>query len=920
MFLALLIWSFIQHSCAFLVWFLITTGLAIITYRHTFEQKNIKSILDLKTKLIAEKKAHEVRTYKLNRKLNKSNSEVRSLKFKIKEFKQDVTIRINEEAILKEKDRAIEQQKKINSQLNDRLDEIRKTNTLKKIITCPICSTKLRIPTNKIGEFKCIGCSNSLKSYNGVLLNEINEIEILNIELANNVTLIAGLNQKIKNFSHEVAILKGRNIEGEQQQKIINQLNDKLEKVSKVIKKSGQGVNIRINKAAILKEKDRKIDQQKNTINQLRNNLEKACNKNINCPTCLAKLIVPANKIGEFKCTSCSNSFKSYNGILLDEINEIKSLNIELTNKVTLIDVLNQKLNSLSPTIGIENLEKQIQSLKKDKEKLKLKLNKLDHTNDELTIKCQQLQKENQALKIKNDQTRTQIQVPPPITIPIETKQGTKTNFYVNYETLYKDTYTDYPIIKIPKKGCIVKSYRIGTSYRRGYKEQDFESMLKKYFSNIFEIRGDIRINTGDYSRPYEPDIALIDNKSGKNIRIDIEIDEPYSGITRQPIHCISEDEQRNIYFKKRGWIVIRLSELQVHKHEKECLKFIAKFIQALGLNYKMHHLLENTPDLIEENQWDALQAQKWEQKKYREKYLNHEFHPIEQPPFLNEPISHGLNDREKKEEAEVKEKYMPIEIQTSYNDRNKHLLDKSIRFEAEEHIYKINGVQFPSVTTILEKFFPIFDAYKIATNLSRSNPLYGRPVEEIVKIWEDKGIQTAADGTYLHEQIESYFLGKEYDNSIPEFRHFQGFINQKQFTPYRSEWKIFDSTYQIAGTIDLVVKTDIGYDIYDWKRSRKIVDTRGNIDTKSWGKIGRGNLSHIPDTRYNRYVLQQNIYKYILETNYDILIDNMYLVVLHPDYNTYYCHQVDVMETETLSILKSLEQEHELISVSSIL
>ena len=65
-------------------------------------------------------------------------------------------------------------------------------------------------------------------------------------------------------------------------------------------------------------------------------------------------------------------------------------------------------------------------------------------------------------------------------------------------------------------------------------------------------------------------------------------------------------------------------------------------------------------------------------------------------------------------------------------------------------------------------------------------------------------------------------------------------------------------SYYDIAGTIDLIASSSNGFEIYDWKRSKKVVDFAGNpIKTDGWGNCGVGKLSDIPDTSYNRYCLQ---------------------------------------------------------------
>ena len=52
--------------------------------------------------------------------------------------------------------------------------------------------------------------------------------------------------------------------------------------------------------------------------------------------------------------------------------------------------------------------------------------------------------------------------------------------------------------------------------------------------------------------------------------------------------------------------------------------------------------------------------------------------------------------------------------------------------------------------------------------------------------------------------------------------------------------------------------------------------------------KTGIGQLKSIDDTSYNHYCLQQSLYKYILEKNYDLQVSKMYLVVIHPDYERY--------------------------------
>lgn len=482
----------------------------------------------------------------------------------------------------------------------------------------------------------------------------------------------------------------------------------------------------------------------------------------------------------------------------------------------------------------------------------------------------------------------------------------TNSLLFTNYSSNYQKT-NSYPIVRVPKLGTIIRSYQIGRAQKRGFKEEVFQKSLEKYFGTEFTILGNARINTGNQTRPYEPDIAMIDT-TNSNLRIDIEIDEPYAGITRQPTHCENEDIIRDLYFTDRGWLVIRFSEYQVHTQELECLRFIADVIKLVNPKYLIPESLKNTLKIKDEKFWDILQAQKWEKVKYREKYLNHIFQFISEK---SEKFISDLTNHEQTEESLVKSTYIgnvDRSLATGFNLKNKHLRDEIIKFYPESHNYTISNVQAISVSTIISKFFPEFDSYVAASKLNPSHKLYNFTIDEILDIWKKQGEESARKGTLLHKQIENYYLGKKFEET-PELHLFKDFIKENNILePYRTEWRIFDEQYNIAGTIDLIAKNGAHLEIYDWKRSRKIVNayTGELIREGKWQK-GIGQLSEIEDTSYNRYCLQQSLYKYILEKNYDLKISNMYLIVLHPDYDTYYKVKVPYLKSEIEYILKSM-------------
>lgn len=486
----------------------------------------------------------------------------------------------------------------------------------------------------------------------------------------------------------------------------------------------------------------------------------------------------------------------------------------------------------------------------------------------------------------------------------VETTKSKNEIDFVNYDITKVPTTNSYPVFRFPKKGTVVRSFRLGNTKRRGFKEEAFQKSIELYFGKVFTVLGNARLNTGKETRPFEPDIAIID-KSSSNLRIDIEIDEPYAGLTRQPTHCKGEDVNRDIYFVDRGWIVIRFSEYQVHLQEKDCLLYIAETIKSAIPNYEIPNQLLNQASLQVEKLWDIVQAQKWEKAKYREQYLNHIFQSIEEQ---TETIERDFDEQEFKEEQLVKPTLIgEVDDKQSiaFNRKNAHSRDSRIKFYPEPHIYTIDNTPAPSASTIIAKFFPEFDSVYWA---SRKAPELGMTPDEVELMWRTKGETAAKDGTFLHEQIEKFYLEQEYEKT-EEFHLFESFVKENNhIKPYRTEWRIFDEHHHIAGTIDLISKNGNGYEMYDWKRSKKVVNTINGepIKNNQWQK-GVGLLADIDDTSYNRYCLQQSLYKYILEKNYGLKVSKMYLIVLYPEYDKYYKVEVPYLQDKAEYILRTL-------------
>jgi len=454
-----------------------------------------------------------------------------------------------------------------------------------------------------------------------------------------------------------------------------------------------------------------------------------------------------------------------------------------------------------------------------------------------------------------------------------------------------------YPVVKMPKSNTILKLPRNGRSNQKGYKEKDFYNQLKQNITDI-EMTDNVHMVIPNFNKPYEPDIVLFDKNL--NLYIDIEIDEPYDGYYRYPTHFINPEDEikqdniRDLFFIESGWIVIRFTEKQVHCQTYECIDYVRNVLNSL---YNRNFVTDTTCN--RENQWDYNQCIQWQKIYYREKYL-------------------GI------ERFQKQYSYKEIEIDTTETERIENIIQRtkkfkfdgwnsSIAFDEESHKYihpkdETGNAEYISVTTLIERFFP----FDLKRYIERKAEEENRTEDDVLDEYLLMRDEAAEKGTYLHKQIECFLKQDKFDSDSLEFELFLRFYN-KEIKPrnllfFDAEKMIFSDKYNVAGTIDcLFKKADKDeYVMLDWKRSKKlIIDGRPRIFGYGYAL---SELSSLDNSSFNRYCLQQNIYKHIAETEYGMKISSMKLVVLHENYSDYHVVDVPVMKKETNIILNSLK------------
>jgi ATP-dependent exoDNAse (exonuclease V) beta subunit len=243
---------------------------------------------------------------------------------------------------------------------------------------------------------------------------------------------------------------------------------------------------------------------------------------------------------------------------------------------------------------------------------------------------------------------------------------------------------------------------------------------------------------------------------------------------------------------------------------------------------------------------------------------------------------------------------------------KNIHPKDEKIQFMENDHSYFVDGEKIKfSVSEIIKIHFPEFDSnhwsrIKAIEELENRGELYTEfdvafEQKILLNQWEIKRKDSSKKGLILHELIEKFYNNEEIELVPAEFIYFKEFISKyPKLKPYRTEWRVYNDELTLAGTIDMVYEKENGeLFLFDWKRSTKIVNNAGLLIQSDF-KYGFDQLSHVADNSFNKYALQQNLYKHILEEYYGKKISSMNLLVLHPNYHTFFHVPIPEMKKET--------------------
>ena len=468
-----------------------------------------------------------------------------------------------------------------------------------------------------------------------------------------------------------------------------------------------------------------------------------------------------------------------------------------------------------------------------------------------------------------------------------------------------------YPIVRFAERGAIVYPFR----RRRRAAGEAVLGLLKRLRAWLPEAIGvfaDVCLNISAQQPPVEMDLALVADDGG--VRIDIEIDEPYTAETRRVIHAIGcGDDYRDGVLNHHGWTVVRLAERQVAEQPEACAAYLVQLVRALVPEVAAVEAVAEA---------GLSPVRRWTDNEALKMAARGEGHG--EPPRLV-PTVVPQNSQERygcQLVARLPRTAEMAQKMGAFTEAGRYEQDRYIDFMADEHVYTYDGRErLLPVSSLIAYFFETFDALQTAQMQWQR---YGADVEEMLDRWDRCRRMASEVGTFMHLQTERYFRDGVFDTvysfvdgeaTVPvsierEKAHFLRFVEEHRIRPYRQEWPIYDLDLNIAGTVDMICREDDGsFTIYDWKRSGKVVDAAGVPLTEGFnGKTGFNGIS-LPDTPFYHYCIQQNLYRYMLQRDYGIRVGGMNLVVLCPDYPTYYRVEVPVMDEVVEQIMAACHQ-----------
>ncbi len=249
---------------------------------------------------------------------------------------------------------------------------------------------------------------------------------------------------------------------------------------------------------------------------------------------------------------------------------------------------------------------------------------------------------------------------------------------------------------------------------------------------------------------------------------------------------------------------------------------------------------------------------------------------------------------------------------------------DKFVTLKEDTHQYfDINGEEYKSVSSLLEKVKMPFDRQNISLRKAKSDLGPNATEQEVLfeqnrllQSWDDTRDSSTDWGNYVHKQMESYFtIGNCDSQCLPAAQKISTyFSNAISFLP---EVCCYNVDYNLAGTFDLGMYRKKGtkgsttmIDLWDFKTNEQkgIEFDSAYIDKHGVYQPGMKflltPLDHLEQCNFNIYSLQLSLYALMIQLRYEVHIGRMGIIFINKQMEVT-IHHVPFMKYEALELFK---------------
>jgi hypothetical protein len=162
---------------------------------------------------------------------------------------------------------------------------------------------------------------------------------------------------------------------------------------------------------------------------------------------------------------------------------------------------------------------------------------------------------------------------------------------------------------------------------KKGKSEIQFNDFLQNHFPG--KIFLNCAVAPYSKSKPYQPDFTYQDPETG--LHIDIEVDEPYSFETLEPIHFLEGnehiDDSRDFDILFNNWFIIRFAEEQIVKSPGLCCDYIENVVRCIYSGDI--ELISQLEFYLRIPAWNKVDAISMANSEYRNTYLTFSDQPL---------------------------------------------------------------------------------------------------------------------------------------------------------------------------------------------------------------------------------------------------------------------------------------------------